>query len=270
MKTQFVLWQAVAVGTWLGWGAPAASGAKGDFGPQRVITSTASGAWSVFATDLDGDGDADVISASVNDDKIAWYENTDGQGTFGPEHVISAAADQAMSVFAMDLDGDADADVLSASWGDNKIAWYENTNGLGSFGPQHVIAFSAMLAIWVSAADLDRDGDADVLSASYNDSKIAWYQNTNGLGTFGPQQVISGTANGPWVAYPTDLDGDGDVDVLSALNPSDKVVWYQNTNGLGAFSAEKLVSYNVLGASSVCAADLDGDGDRDVLSASSN
>jgi hypothetical protein len=30
---------------------------------------------SVFATDLDGDGDADVLSASFNDDKIAWYEN---------------------------------------------------------------------------------------------------------------------------------------------------------------------------------------------------
>jgi hypothetical protein len=29
----------------------------------------------VYATDLDGDGDVDVLSASVRDDKIAWYEN---------------------------------------------------------------------------------------------------------------------------------------------------------------------------------------------------
>ena len=34
---------------------------------------------SVYATDLDGDGDADVLSASYIDDKIAWYEN---QGRF--------------------------------------------------------------------------------------------------------------------------------------------------------------------------------------------
>ena len=32
------------------------------------------GAYSVYATDLDGDGDQDVLSASYNDDKIAWYE----------------------------------------------------------------------------------------------------------------------------------------------------------------------------------------------------
>jgi hypothetical protein len=51
------------------------------FGGQEVITTSADGAYSVYATDLDGDGDADVLSASVDDDKIAWYENLGG-GTF--------------------------------------------------------------------------------------------------------------------------------------------------------------------------------------------
>ena len=40
-----------------------------------MITSNANGAREVHATDLDGDGDADVLSASREDDKIAWYEN---------------------------------------------------------------------------------------------------------------------------------------------------------------------------------------------------
>ncbi len=40
-----------------------------------MITTSADGAVSVYATDLDGDGDADVLSAIFNDDKIAWYEN---------------------------------------------------------------------------------------------------------------------------------------------------------------------------------------------------
>jgi hypothetical protein len=43
--------------------------------------------------------------------------------------VITTAADAASSVYATDLDGDGDADVLSASWRDNKIAWYENLMG---------------------------------------------------------------------------------------------------------------------------------------------
>jgi len=45
---------------------------------ERVISTTANGAHSVFATDLDGDGDTDVLSASEFDDKIAWYESDGG------------------------------------------------------------------------------------------------------------------------------------------------------------------------------------------------
>ena len=145
------------------------------FSPQVVITTSAAGANSVYATDLDGDGDADVLSASSTDDKIAWYENLGG-GSFGPQQVITTSTDNAWSVYATDLDGDGDADVLSASYIDRKIAWYENLGG-GAFGPQQVITTSAFGARSVYATDLDGDGDADVLSASSNDDKIAWYEN---------------------------------------------------------------------------------------------
>ncbi len=238
----------------------------GTFGAQKVISTAASYATSVYATDLDGDGDADVLSASWNDNKIAWYENVNGLGTFGPEKMISTAVSGAMSVFAADLDGDGDADVLSASYG--IIAWYENTNGLGAFGAQKVISTAASGAMSVFAADLDGDGDADVLSASYNDAKIAWYENTNGLGTFGPQKVISTAVSLARCVYATDLDGDGDADVLSASANDDKIAWYENANGLGSFGAQKVISNAADGARSVYAGDLDGDGDTDVLSAS--
>ena len=100
-------------------------GAQSGFGPQQVVSTNADGAASVYATDLDGDGDADVLSASHLGDKIAWYENIGG-GSFGPQQVITTNADDARSVYATDLDGDGDADVLSASYFDNKVAWYEN------------------------------------------------------------------------------------------------------------------------------------------------
>jgi hypothetical protein len=41
-----------------------------------VITTAANGAYTVFATDVDGDSDMDVLSASYYDNKIAWYEQT--------------------------------------------------------------------------------------------------------------------------------------------------------------------------------------------------
>lgn len=40
-----------------------------------MISTSADSPYSIFATDLDGDGDPDVLSASSFDDRIAWYEN---------------------------------------------------------------------------------------------------------------------------------------------------------------------------------------------------
>ncbi|MCH7644487.1 MAG: VCBS repeat-containing protein, partial [Myxococcales bacterium] len=212
-----------------------------------------------------------MLSASVFDSKIAWYENTDGAGGFGPQQVISTLAKDARSVIAADVDGDGDLDVLSASGSqfDNEIAWYENTDGVGGFGPQQVISTLADSAQSVFAADLDGDGDLDVLSASFVDDKIAWYENTDGLGSFGPQQIITTEANGAESVFAADLDGDGDVDVLSASLGWPNIRWYENTDGLGSFGPAQIIANNdALLPKSVWAADLDGDGDNDVLSAS--
>ena len=76
----------------------------------------------------------------------------------------------------MDGDGDGHIDVLSALYGDHKIAWYEN-DGSESF-TSHTITSSADGASSVYAVDLDGDGDIDVLSASKYDNKIAWYENS--------------------------------------------------------------------------------------------
>ena len=88
---------------------------------EYVISNSADYAYSVHAADVDGDGDIDVLSASKEDDKIAWYEN-DGSESF-TEHAITTSADGAHSVHAADVDGDGDMEVLSASNQDEKIAW---------------------------------------------------------------------------------------------------------------------------------------------------
>jgi len=98
-----------------------------DFKPEQhvIVQSEANRPTSVYAADLDGDGDLDVLSAYWDDAEIAWYAN-DGTGQFGPQQVITTEADGANCVYAADLDGDGDLDVLSSSSGDDKIAWYEN------------------------------------------------------------------------------------------------------------------------------------------------
>lgn len=238
------------------------------FAPQQVISIQAANARSVFAADLDGDGDMDVISASEGDEKVAWYENLDGMGDFGAEQLITTSLEDAIDVFAADLDGDGDLDILAAAKQDDRIVWFENLDGLGDFGTQQIISTLTNGAISVSAIDLDGDDDMDVLSASFSDNKVAWYENIDGLGTFGPQQIISNTALSVRDAYAADLDGDGDMDVLAAEAAEDKVLWFENTDGLGTFGPEQVITSNVNGVLSVYAIDIDGDNDMDVLSAS--
>jgi hypothetical protein len=226
---------------------------------QTVISTTADMAHEVAVADVDGDGDLDVLSASINDDKIVWYENDDS-GKF-TKRTVSNTADGARSVTTADLDGDGDLDVLSASWNDDKIAWYEN-NGSQGF-TAHTITTTADGAHSVITADVDGDGDLDVLSASSNDNKIAWYEN-NGSGKF-TTRIITTTAAGAHSVAVADVDGDGDLDVLSASSNDNKIAWYEN-NGSQSFTPHT-ISTTVAGAHKVAAADMDGDGDLDVVAA---
>lgn len=201
------------------------------FGPEQVLTSTATSAQSVEAADVDSDGDLDVLFAAFSDDEIAWFQNTDGFGSFAAAQLITSSADGAEDVETGDIDLDGDIDVLSASYNDNKIAWYENTNGLGLFGTENVISTSAICARCVSVGDLDEDGDLDALSASRDDNTIAWYENTGGLGLFGPEDIITTGASGARYVHSADLDGDGDLDVLSASSFDDTIAWFENLPG---------------------------------------
>jgi len=81
----------------------------------------------VIAADMDNDGDMDIVSASANDNTIAWYENDGAADPSWTASNIATSADNARSVFAADMDNDGDLDILSASQNDNTIAWYENS-----------------------------------------------------------------------------------------------------------------------------------------------
>ena len=150
------------------------------FASPPAISTSASGAFSVYSADVDGDGDLDALSASRFDDKIAWYENAGGGATSWVLRTISTGADDARSVYGADVDGDGDLDALSTSFLDDKVAWYENVGGGGTSWALHTISTSADDPNSVTAADVDGDGDLDVLSASRSDNAIAWYENSFG------------------------------------------------------------------------------------------
>ncbi|MBX2828803.1 MAG: T9SS type A sorting domain-containing protein [Flavobacteriaceae bacterium] len=212
----------------------------GSFGSAQLITNTATNARSIFVADLDGDDDLDIVSSDSGDYTVTWFENVDGNGTFGSERIIAGSALGVAEIFVADLNGDLDMDVVTVTNGDDRVAWHENLDGLGNFGPQQVITNSADFAISVYAVDLDNDNDVDVISASAEDGKIAWYENLDGNGNFGFQQVLENEANGSRSVIAADLDGDNDQDVVGTLRIDDKLTWYKNSTIAG------LEDYNIL------------------------
>ncbi len=215
-------------------------------------------------TDIDGDGDMDVLGCSWVDKKFYWYENTDGQGTYGQQNIILQQY-QAAVLQPADLDGDGDVDFVAAvAYPHSKIIWFENTDGHGNFGAEQLITTAVDYPRNLHVADIDNDGDLDLFSASFNDDKLAWYEN-DGTGNFGAQQIISIDLDQVYNVTTADIDGDGDLDVLSSTSKySDpKVVWYENTDGQGTFGAANLIAAKR--SRNVKTGDFDGDGDIDVV-----
>ncbi len=245
----------------------------GSFGGQIPITTLSDGSRLIVAADVDGDGDTDILSASFDDDTLAWHENTGTPGVGPwPEHLITTIAENPTCIFPADIDGDGDLDVVGASRLDYTIAWYENdgTPGDGPWAEHPITPLAAGVVDFIEkviAADLDKDGDMDVLAATSRPESFAWYEN-------------DGTPlDGPWTArqlafasaaiITTDIDGDGDADPLSA-SFFNKLCYYDNdgTPAVGPFPEREFANNIGDPRRFVDAADFDGDGDMDVLSRS--
>lgn len=170
----------------------------------------------ILPTDLDGDGDSDLVVTSWQGNSVTWFENP-GRLPFGPEQVISSAANGAGAVSAGDLDGDADIDVIAggSSSGVPHLRWYENQGG-GSF-VAHPITIGSTYPNSVEAADLDGDGDLDLLLGEFHG--VSWYAN-DGQGQFGPRQPIGDPTLHVRAAHAADIDGDSVPDVLAGASPS--------------------------------------------------
>lgn len=239
----------------------------GDFQEEQIITT--SGKWpnNVLAVDVDNDGDMDILSSSdlVDNNKVSWYKNESGLGDFGDEQIISFEVDSVSSIYSADLDGDGDQDLLSTSSGDDKVAWYRNQDGLGSFGDQIIISDVADGANAVFAADLDNDSDLDIISTSSHDNKIAWYENEDGLGTFGDEQILAIIEDVPLAVQSFDIDQDDDEDIVVASSTGNGIIWFENKDGLGDFGIAQLISNDTILAKTFTIGDLDTDGDSDIL-----
>ncbi|NQU06066.1 MAG: choice-of-anchor D domain-containing protein, partial [Calditrichaeota bacterium] len=161
-------------------------------------------------------------------------------------------------VRAVDIDDDGDTDVIGAHR--THVSWWEN-DGDQNFDV-HLINDDVNRAYWVEFADVDLDGDMDILSAAdaQEDDGITWWEN-DGDQNFAEHSIEGGFSSKS--IFGIDIDNDNDIDIVASDYDGDQVSWWEN-DGLGDFTKHSLVEdwdrpYMVYPI------DLDEDGDIDVV-----
>ncbi len=134
---------------------------------------------------------------------------------------------------------------------------------------EHTVDANFDATVSVYSADVDGDGDMDVLGASRDgiNIDITWWENVDGSGTSWVENTVDGDFAGASSVYSADVNGDGYMDVLGAARTADDIAWWENLDGSGTSWAEHTVDGDFDGAISVYSADVNGDGYMDVLGA---
>lgn len=228
--------------------------------------------FSVIAADLDSDGDLDIaVSLMYWGRNIAVLKN-DGLGGFlGPVYYFSDGQ-SAPCIGAGDLDGDHDLDLVTVDFTDISLSTLLN-NGGGTF-PQPAVVYPfpnfGYSSFDLACDDFTGDGKADVVQAVRSGSipgGVRYIGNT-GNGTLTLWGEYSGSAD-PWTISTADIDGDSDLDFITA-NSGNSVSVFENSGdgfitSISTYPAGS-VSGDVLGGDAL-GADLDGDGDVDLATA---
>ncbi len=229
---------------------------------------------SIGFADVDNDNDQDILilgtSANLSGTITEMYLN-DGSGNYSLSNNNFTKAYQGAFDFA-DVDGDDDLDLLiagSINNGFDKSSILYKNDGNGNFSEYPGTSFIGISSSTVDFADIDNDGDEDVILTGFSDSGLSTYLYKNdGTGDFTIVQN-TGIVNIAFGACDfADVDLDGDLDLLIAGRkgaiPDETAKLYFN-DGDGNFTEATSSTFTGATASSADFADVDGDNDLDLF-----
>jgi hypothetical protein len=222
--------------------------------------------------DLDNDGDLDLFfSGNANIGGIftnIYTNNGSGVFTLLNNPALPKFSGSGASIADVDNDGDQDI-IISALTSTNAfVADVYKNNGSAIFTAQNNTTFTPVKFAAIAFIDMENDGDQDVIISGQdasNVSSIKLYQN-NGTGNY----ILN--SNSTFLPISSDdvdvadTDNDGDLDFLvsgAQAGSGANTILYKN-NGTGVFTQTATSLQQTFGGKSAFA-DLDNDGDQDVL-----
>ena len=235
------------------------------FSPHLIMAGF-SYAFGISAVDIDGDGDLDLV-ASDTGVGLYWFEN-DGKGNF-TRHVIHRREDEWLERHAIaDINGDGRPEIVIVDNINGSLLWFEfdgDPRDAESWSHHYITEGGLPGAYDVAVADLDGDGDLDVAASSWRKgNQFAWFEQRDGQWI---KHMIEENIAETRTICAADINGNGKIDLLGTAAVGDQVVWYENSGDPVGQPWKKHLIDTPLHPIHGHPADMDGDGDVDVVMA---
>ena len=217
--------------------------------------------------DCDGDGDEDRITAFGSINRIVWQENRSG-GRFQVPRILEPLGIEKRNSVSTDFEGNGTPDVLLISKNSGLLYFNRHKSHERSFDP--VIFSNLATPVDLAAADLDADGDQDLLLATYGDNSILWLEQEGkspaGTSRLLRRRKLTEQLQGAAAVVAADFTRDGLPDVVAAGIDDERILFFENL-GEGSFSDGQRLEGSVLGPKALQVADVNEDGLPDVIAA---
>lgn len=233
---------------------------KGNYGDPEVLVQTPHNPRRLLVTDLDLDGDLDILTSHQNVSGTMFHENL---GALEFKEPVSILESGFLNLLSADIDQDGDMDMIMGS------GVYLNDGNLNfTEGFEH-ISLSNTHGNSVFIVDWDGDGDLDIFGHPVNNTSwIRWYENLDNQDFAENERLVNFfQSNGyVWSLDIKDADNDGDLDIYAGMF-SNSSYYFENLGNNVDFITTELNSFT---ASPGYLVDLDVDGDLDPIKTNSD